>query len=350
MAAETLADESDRQLVGRWLKERDEAAFEGLLRRHGPMVYCVCWRILQHTEDVEDVFQATFLILARKLGTLRKHQSLASWLHGVARRVALKAQAQGGARRRRERQSAVAEGVVRDDVSWQEVRTVLDAELTALPEKWRLPLILCYLESRTQDEAAAHLGWSRNTLARRLQEAREALGRRLTRRGTTLSAAFSGPLLSDCTNSATLPPRLLVATTEAGIGMASGQPAPGLVSAKVIALTERMVKAMFLNKLKTVAAVFVLVGTLTWGAWMLVADGVLAQAQGPKSDGKNPAEPRRRPIQPPSRSRSSAWERGYRGSFGVPTASFWQSSPISMTSRRRTLRARRRRFYLNTAP
>src|SRR5262249_22817963 len=112
MAAETLANESDRQLVGRWLKERDGAAFEGLVRRHGPMVYRVCWRILQQTEDVEDAFQATFLVLATKLRTLRKHQSLGSWLHGVGRRVALKAQAQGDARRRRERPYAAPEGVL----------------------------------------------------------------------------------------------------------------------------------------------------------------------------------------------------------------------------------------------
>ena len=136
MAAETLAHESDRQLVGRFLDERDQAAFEALVRRHGPMVYRVCWRTLQHAEDAEDAFQATFLLLASKLGTVRKHHSLASWLHGVARRVALKAQAQAAARRRRERRVAAPEGILHDDhVSW-EVRTVLDAELAGLPEKW----------------------------------------------------------------------------------------------------------------------------------------------------------------------------------------------------------------------
>src|SRR5262245_27219968 len=158
MAAETLAHESDRQLVGRFLDERDQAAFEALVRRHGPMVYRVCWRILQHAEDAEDAFQATFLLLASKLGTVRKQHSLTSWLHGVARRVALKAQARAAARRSRERRAAAPEGILHGNgVSWDEVRTALDAELAGLPDKWRLPLILCYLESRTQEDAAAQL-------------------------------------------------------------------------------------------------------------------------------------------------------------------------------------------------
>src|SRR6266481_5881515 len=91
MAAETLGDQSDRQLIARLLASREQAAFEAVVRRHGPMVYRVCWRVLRHDQDSEDAFQATFLVLAQKLRTVRKHASLASWLHGVAHRVALKA-------------------------------------------------------------------------------------------------------------------------------------------------------------------------------------------------------------------------------------------------------------------
>src|SRR5262249_18248668 len=101
MAAETLIDEPDQQLVEQFLAKRDEAAFEALIRRHGPMVYSVCWWVLQQDQDAEDAFQATFLVLAQKLRTVRKHASLASWLHGVARRIALKAKAQVAKRRRR---------------------------------------------------------------------------------------------------------------------------------------------------------------------------------------------------------------------------------------------------------
>src|SRR5262245_42928152 len=105
MAAETLRDQSDGRLVERLLAERDEAAFEAIVRRHGPMVFRVCWRVLQQEQDAEDAFQVTFLILARRLQTVRKHASLASWLHGTAHRVALKARARGATRRRHEQKA-----------------------------------------------------------------------------------------------------------------------------------------------------------------------------------------------------------------------------------------------------
>src|SRR5947209_4701371 len=127
MVAATLKDWSDRQLVERFLAERDEAVFEALLRRHGPMVYRVCWRVLQQAQDAEDAFQATFLLLAQQLRTLRKHASLASWLHGVAHRVALKAKAQAATRRRHEQRARVFQSMSSDQLSWAEVRAILDA-------------------------------------------------------------------------------------------------------------------------------------------------------------------------------------------------------------------------------
>ncbi len=150
MAAEVLEDQSDRELVARFLARQDEAAFEALVRRHGPMVYRVSWRVLQHSQDTEDAFQAVFLLLAQKLRTVRNRDSLASWLHGVAHRVALKAKTQAATRRRHEGQASVSQEVPPDEVTWRELRTMLDAELAQLPEKWRLPLILCYLEGQTQ--------------------------------------------------------------------------------------------------------------------------------------------------------------------------------------------------------
>src|SRR5439155_14906528 len=114
------------------------------------------------SHDTEDAFQATFLVLARRLCALRKHTSLASWLHGVAHRVALRARAQAAAQRRRERQAARPDPPLPDDVTWGEWRSALDDELGHLPDQWRLPLILCYLEGRTQDEAAERLDWSKS--------------------------------------------------------------------------------------------------------------------------------------------------------------------------------------------
>jgi RNA polymerase sigma factor (sigma-70 family) len=256
LAAEALGDRTDRQLVERLLKGGDEPAFEALLRRHGPMVYRVCWRILQHGQDAEDAFQATFLLLARKLATVRKHESLASWLHGVARRAALKARAQAATRRRHERQAANRATAAADDLSARELRAVLDTELAALSEKWRLPLILCYLEGRTQDEAAAQLGWSKSTMRRRLGEARAALGRRLARRGLDGSAVLCWPLLSDCLPSAHLPSNLAGATVDAGIVTVAGQTVAGMVSTEVIALAEGVRRAMFVTKLRRIALVF----------------------------------------------------------------------------------------------
>src|SRR5262249_42496159 len=121
MVAATLADQSDRQLVERFLAGQDEAVFEAILRRHGAMVYRVCWRVLQHHQDAEDAFQATFLVLAQRLRTVRKHASLASWLHGVAHRVALKSKGAAARRRRHEEQAAASQTMPPADVSWREV-------------------------------------------------------------------------------------------------------------------------------------------------------------------------------------------------------------------------------------
>jgi RNA polymerase sigma factor (sigma-70 family) len=266
LAAETLADQSDRQLVERALARRDEAALEAIVRRHGPMVYRVCWRNLEHPEDAEDAFQAAFLVLARRLIGLRKHTSLASWLHGVAQRVALKAKARAAARRRREQQAARTAARLADSVTWGELRSALDYELTQLPDKWRQPLILCYLEGRTQDEAAAQLKWSKSTLRRRLAEARPALARRLSGRGIVLPAAFSGVLLSDCLASAAPAPGLVASTVEAAAGVVAGNTIAAATSAKVVALAEGVLKTMSLSAIKWRAALLLLVGVIASGA------------------------------------------------------------------------------------
>jgi RNA polymerase sigma-70 factor (ECF subfamily) len=251
MGAVTLSDLPDQQLIDQFLASGDESAFEALVRRHGPMVYRVCWRVLQHPQDVEDAFQATFLVLAQKLRTVRKHTSLASWVHGVAHRVALKAKAQAATRRRYEQQATSHVAVHVDEANWGELRAILDAELTSLPEKWRLPLILCYLQGQTQDEAARELGWSKNTLRRRLGEARSALGRRLGQRGVTWSAACSAVLYSDCVVPTALPPRLVGHTVEAAARVAAGQGvSAAIASANAVALMKGVLIAMKLTTLK----------------------------------------------------------------------------------------------------
>jgi RNA polymerase sigma factor (sigma-70 family) len=279
MVAETLTNQSDRQLIEQFLVRRDEAVFETLVRRHGPMVYRVCWRMLQQEQDAEDAFQATFFLLAQKLRTVRKHDSLASWLHGVAHRVALKAKAQVTMRRCHEQQASVSQPVPPDEVTWRELRTVLDVELAQLPEKWRLPLVLCYLEGRTKDEAAEHLGWSRTTLQRRLTEAQAALGRRLKRRGVVWPAALSAVLVSHCAVSAALPWRLLGSTVEAAVCLAAGQARTAIVSANVTALTEGVMKAMFMTKLKIATAALAAAMVIAAGATSAGFSALAAHAQ-----------------------------------------------------------------------
>src|SRR5262249_8005060 len=145
-------------------------------------------RRLHHEQDAEDAFQATFLTLARKAATIRKQDSVGSWLHGVAVHLALQAKTAAARRQLFEKQTLARSS--RDplaEISLREAQTVLDEEMARLPEKYRAPLVLCYLEGTTRDEAAQQLGWSLGTLKRRLEQGREMLRGRLARRGLTLS-------------------------------------------------------------------------------------------------------------------------------------------------------------------
>jgi RNA polymerase sigma factor (sigma-70 family) len=281
MGAATLADRSDRQLVEQALAGAGGTAFTAIVQRHGGMVYRVCWRVLQHTQDAEDAFQATFLVLARNLRSIRKRPSLASWLHGVAHRVALRARAQGSARRRRESAAPALDPVPADDLTWKELRAVLDAELSRLPEKLQQPLVLCYLEGRTQDEAAGELGWSKSTLRRRLDEARAALGRRLTARGILWSAALSAVLTSECIASGAPTTTLATSTVELAAAVLSGGPVTSAACMSVTALAEGVMSAMLVRNIKAAMLVLLSLAFLGSGIGALAlpaVDGAVEQA------------------------------------------------------------------------
>jgi RNA polymerase sigma factor (sigma-70 family) len=272
MAAEALGTIPDRELLGRFLSTQDDAAFRALIGRHGPMVFRVCRRVLRRDQDAEDAFQASFLVLARQGHTIRKRTSLASWLHGVAYRTALEAR-EGFARRRKHetRASLATRPALPDETTWKELRAVLDEELGRLPERLRSPLVLCYLEGLTQDEAADRLGQSKATCRRNLERGREVLAARLSRRGVTLSAALFAPLLADATASAPMPPGLVGSTVEAAARAAVGKAVAGAVPAKVAALMEGVMRAMFFTKVKGVGAILLAVallgGAITAGAF-----------------------------------------------------------------------------------
>lgn len=192
------APQEDADLLERFVTTRDEAAFEQIVRRHGPMVWRVGQRVLRQTQDVEDVFQATFVVLARKAGVIARPELLGGWLHGVAHRVSLEARTQR-ARREARQQSLTNESAIPDqseaphDGDW---RTILDAEIARLPEKYRLPLVLCDLEGLTCEEAARRLGIPTGTIKKRRFQVRELLRERLARRGVTCSVASLATVLA----------------------------------------------------------------------------------------------------------------------------------------------------------
>src|SRR5262245_13479001 len=273
LAGERLAtDADDGQLLERFAVRQEPAAFNALLGRHGPMVLGVCRRVLHHAQDAEDVFQATFLLLARKARTIRKRASVGSWLHSVAYRLAVQTKIREARRRARERQAADMRTTKPGfEAAWQELQALLDEELQRLPEKDRLTLVLCYLEGRTQEEAARQLGWPLGTVRSRLARARERLRKRLASRGLTMAAGPLALALAANTAATALPAALAHGTLEAALRIASGQAIAGAVSAHVATLLNAASKSLSVTRLKI--ATILLTGLCVLGA----GAGVVAQ-------------------------------------------------------------------------
>jgi len=252
VAVQTCQELSDRDLLERFVSARDEAAFTVLIERHGPMVLGVCQRALPNFHDAEDACQATFLVLARKAASVRKKASLSTWLHGVACRAAANLKRDHARRKSRERaRTAPAPKDPAAEVTWREMQAILDEELQRLPERYRAPMILCYLECMTREDAARQLGVSLTTLHGRLERARDALRESLTRRGLTLAAAMSSVALGEGLAHAALAPTFVVSSTRAAMLLAAGQSVTdGVVTTPVLALTQEVLKTMFLTKLK----------------------------------------------------------------------------------------------------
>ncbi len=283
---------TDGQLLERFALRHEEEAFEALLRRHGPMVLGVCQRVLNDPHDAEDAFQATFLVLVRKARAIAKRDSVGSWLYGVAYRTALKARAEAAKRRVRERQ---AERMVNadplTDLAWRDLRPVLDEELNRLPQKYRAPLVLCYLEGKTNEEAAQQLGWTKGTVSGRLARARDLLRNRLTRRGLALSTGVLVTALSENAASAVMPAVLVDSTVKAAVLIAVGKSAAaGAVSAQVAVLTEGVMKTMFVTKLKILAAVVLAVSVAGTGAGLLRYHAQAGAQTEPKKEVKAKAD------------------------------------------------------------
>jgi RNA polymerase sigma factor (sigma-70 family) len=245
-------------LLERFAARRDEGAFTALLKRHGPMVLGVCRRVLRHEQDAEDAFQATFLVLARNAGSRAWRVSVGPWLYAVALRVALKARTL--AARRRARHTEMVGEVAANPAGespGHELRPILDEELNRLPEKYRTPLVLCYLEGKTNEEAARLLGRPVGTVWYQLSRGRELLRGRLSRRGVGLSAAALGAVIARNATAA-VPEALLALTRQTSLAGAGPAGGAGTLAAPVATLVTEVLHAMLLSRLKR-AAVMVLV-------------------------------------------------------------------------------------------
>jgi RNA polymerase sigma factor (sigma-70 family) len=286
-----LAQPPDGQLLERFTAQRDETAFAALVRRHGPMVLNVCRSVLRHEQDAEDAFQATFLVLARKADSIRQPEAVAGWLYEVAYHIAVKAQADGTRRRAQERRAVpMAPADPTLDMTLRDLRRVLHEELQRLPDKYRLPLVLCYLEGASHEEAARQLGWSKGTVRGRVDRGREHLRRRLAARGVALSGLLCATTVAPRAIAAGLVDSVVRATVPSAVGGA----AANTVSPRASALAEGVTRAMCFSKFKVVTAVLVVVG-------LLAGAGALAR--------QSPSAGERPPVSPPAEVRSPAPER-----------------------------------------
>jgi RNA polymerase sigma factor (sigma-70 family) len=278
VATEYAGGPSDRQLMEQFATRRDEAAFAALVRRHAPLVFAVCRRVLRHEQDAEDAFQAAFLVLARKAREVGKQGSVAGWLHRVAYHAAIRARARAVSRQVHERQAPPRRPPdLLDEVTGHELLAVFDEELNRLPERYRAAVVVCHLQGRTNEEAARLLDCPAGTVKSRLARGRALLRTRLARRGFALSAGLLGALLG-AHAAAAVSPALVVAAVRTAVRAAAGEPV-----APAAALAEGVLRAMFVTRLKIAAAVLLALGTL------LVAAGVWAHRSRAEAPAAEPA-------------------------------------------------------------
>jgi RNA polymerase sigma factor (sigma-70 family) len=270
----------DALLLEQFIECRDEAAFAALVRRHGSMVMGVCRRLLHDQHDAEDAFQATFLILVRKAASIAKRELLANWLYGVAHKTALKARAINMRRRAKEKQVAEMPDLAASEctLAGRQLPALLDQELSRLPKKYRVPILLCDLEGKTRRQAAALLNCPEGSLSSRLARGRAMLARRLTRHGVAVSAGAIAAALARQSASAGVPSGLLASTVKFSVLLAAGETAVSALSPKAATLMEGIMKVMLLSKLR-VGAFWLLLGLFSFGTGLAILPRLMAQTQ-----------------------------------------------------------------------
>ena len=299
----TLTGLSDAQLLSRYVEARGrdaigEAAFRELVERHAAMVLGVCRQILRRRHDVDDAFQATFLVLVRKADSIHVGHSIGPWLSSVAYRTAHRARTD--AARHRSTDVTTLEEVARpspDDGFHFDVRPLLHEELNRLPDKFRDPIVLCHLEGKSHEEAARLLRWPVGTVSSRLSRGRQILRSRLERRGVMAPAAIIGANWMAGTPASVAAP-LLESTVNAAIGFAASP----TVSAVVLSLTQGVLRMMWLRRLRTISLAVFLFGSVSgfavWAHWPSTPS---------KSDSSvRDAGPASRPAQPPPGSQATS--------------------------------------------
>jgi RNA polymerase sigma factor (sigma-70 family) len=288
----------DPDLLRRFAADRDPAAFAVLLRRHGPLVWAVCRNLLAADADAEDAFQATFLALVRSAGSVRRAEALGGWLHGVAYRVAMKARRAAARRRQRESAAAVNE---QDspvaDAAWDELQAAVHAEVCRLPEKLRLPFVLCGLQGRQQADAARQLGWKVGTLSARLTQARQRLLDRLARRGVPVGVAAGAAVLGLASSTAAVPASVCMKTLSAARDPAS--------ASEIVLSLARGVSVMTVTRTKLLALAVLAASVLTTGIGARLMSTAEAQPPARETD----ADQVKRALEYLSKQRSrSEWE------------------------------------------
>jgi RNA polymerase sigma factor (sigma-70 family) len=278
----------DVDLLKRYVSEGDEAAFEALVQRHGPLVWGVCRRVLRNPHDAEDAFQATFLVLVSKASAIRSPRALGNWLYGVAYRTA--PHARHRATRRRAKEAAMPTRTETPEDAWAELLPVLDQDLERLPEKYRSVIVLCELQGKTRREAALLLGCREGTVASRLARGLALLAKRLTRHGLSITAGALAVVLSHKAAAAGVPTLMVSSTVKAASLFAAGQAAaPGAISVKVAALTEGVLKTMLLTKLKLAMVLLLVVCLIIGGSAMICQMQAAEHETGQTDTPKHPA-------------------------------------------------------------
>lgn len=292
---------TDGQLLENFIRDQAEESFSLLVQRHGSMVMGVCRRVLGHVQDAEDAFQATFLILLRKASSIHPRDQVGSWLYGVACRTAMRAKAQRNQRQFKEGRFSVRPDCEAREQRQRELREVIDQQLGLLPEKYRLPIVLCDLQGKSHLQASEQLGWAQGTFASRLFRGRQLLAQRLKKQGLVVTTVALSKLLTQETCASTVPSKLVAATLKGVQSVCSSS--SSACSSRVVTLVEGVLRTMWIQRTKAVLTIGLTLGLTVGTLGVCVQRVLFAGRLSPTSSGK--AKAAAPPARPPSKPKTN---------------------------------------------